>query len=97
MQTAFKAAMLKLSLLGQNKAKMIDCSEVIPIPVSLKTSAHLPAGQKMSNIEQAVWFNCLVYSVPLRLAPLLVRYGCIPKLDCRARYAHILIILLIYY
>jgi len=53
MQTEFKAAMLKLSLLGQNKANMIDCSEVIPNPPSLKTSAHLPAGQRMSNIEQA--------------------------------------------
>lgn len=54
MQTEFKAAMLKLSLLGQNKADLIDCSEVIPIPPSLKTSAHLPAGHKMSDVEQAV-------------------------------------------
>lgn len=54
MQSAFKAAMLKLSLLGQNQAKMVDCSEVIPTPASLKTTPHLPAGMKMSNIEQAV-------------------------------------------
>ncbi|KAF8056549.1 putative versatile peroxidase [Lyophyllum atratum] len=53
MQSAFKAAMLKLSLLGQNHAAMIDCSEVIPIPASLKTSAHLPAGKARSDIEQA--------------------------------------------
>ncbi|KAF9467309.1 class-II peroxidase [Collybia nuda] len=53
MQREFKAAMLKLSLVGQKKAHMIDCSEVIPKPQSLKTRAHLPAGKKMTDIEQA--------------------------------------------
>ncbi|RDB25101.1 Versatile peroxidase VPL1 [Hypsizygus marmoreus] len=53
MQSAFKAAMLKLSLLGQNQANMVDCSDVIPNPPSLKTSAHLPAGENMNSIEQA--------------------------------------------
>ncbi|KAF8160931.1 manganese peroxidase 3 [Crassisporium funariophilum] len=53
MQAAFKAAMLKLSLLGQNQAKMIDCSEVIPVPKPLTTKPHLPAGFNMNQIEQA--------------------------------------------
>ncbi|KAG6866643.1 Versatile peroxidase vpl2 [Blastosporella zonata] len=54
MQSEFAAAMLKLSLLGQHKSKMVDCSEVIPVPPSLKTSVHLPAGKSMRDIEQAV-------------------------------------------
>ncbi|KAJ7577804.1 manganese peroxidase 1 precursor [Mycena floridula] len=53
MQSSFKAAMLKLSVLGQNTAKMVDCSDVIPIPKPLTTTPHLPAGLTMNNIEQA--------------------------------------------
>lgn len=60
MQSAFKAAMLKMSLLGQNQASMIDCSEVIPVPACLKTSAHLPAGKTKNDIEQA----CATSSFP---------------------------------
>jgi hypothetical protein len=60
MQSAFKAAMLKMSLLGQNQARMIDCSDVIPVPASLKTSAHLPAGKTKNDIEQA----CATASFP---------------------------------
>lgn len=54
-QTEFKAAMLKLSLLGQNKANMIDCSDVIPIPAALPAAnaPHLPAGFQQTDIEQA--------------------------------------------
>lgn len=54
MQTEFKAAMLKLSLLGHSQANLIDCSEVIPANKALVGSPHLPAGLAMSNIEQAV-------------------------------------------
>ncbi|KAF9047342.1 versatile peroxidase [Panaeolus papilionaceus] len=55
MQAAFKAAMLKLSLLGQNQQSLIDCSDVIPVPKALPASAkpHLPAGSSMNAIEQA--------------------------------------------
>nr|UDP83129.1 manganese peroxidase 2 [Cyathus bulleri]UES62902.1 manganese peroxidase 2 [Cyathus bulleri] len=53
MQADFKAAMLKLSVLGQNQANMIDCSEVIPVPKALTTKPHLPAGFNMNQIEQA--------------------------------------------
>jgi hypothetical protein len=55
MQSAFKAAMLKLSTLGQNRANMVDCSDVIPVPRPLPAGAgpHLPAGARMTDIEQA--------------------------------------------
>jgi manganese peroxidase len=54
LQTAFKAAMLKLSTLGQNTNSLIDCSEVIPVPRPLVGQPHLPAGQTKTDIEQAV-------------------------------------------
>ncbi|KAK0454480.1 manganese peroxidase 2 [Armillaria borealis] len=54
MQTNFKAAMLKLSTLGQDVSQMVDCSEVIPQPLAASLQpAHLPAGLNMNDIEQA--------------------------------------------
>ncbi|KAF5335227.1 hypothetical protein D9758_014766 [Tetrapyrgos nigripes] len=53
LQTAFKAAMHKLALVGQNVNDMIDCSEVIPVPRPLVGQPHLPAGQTKTDIEQA--------------------------------------------
>ncbi|KAJ7062171.1 manganese peroxidase 3 [Mycena amicta] len=53
MQTNFRAAMSKLALLGQNRASLIDCSDVIPVPPTLVPRPHLPAGLTMANIEQA--------------------------------------------
>ncbi|KAG6901056.1 Versatile peroxidase vpl1, partial [Termitomyces sp. Mi166 len=60
MQSEFAAAFLKMSLLGQNQAKMVDCSEVLPIPLKLKPNPHLPAGKSMDDIEQA----CTTASFP---------------------------------
>ena len=54
MQNAFKAAMLKLSLLGNDKSKMVDCSEVIPVPKSFTKAATFPAGLSINDVEQAV-------------------------------------------
>ena len=54
MQDAFKAAMLKLSLLGNDKSKMVDCSEVIPVPKSFTKAATFPAGLSINDVEQAV-------------------------------------------
>ena len=54
LQSAFKAAMDKLATLGQNRAAMVDCSDVIPVPKPVVGKAHLPAGQTQSDIEQAV-------------------------------------------
>lgn len=53
LQTEFKAAMLKLSLLGHDRSSLIDCSEVVPTPVPLSDSAHLPAGKSMVDVQPA--------------------------------------------
>ncbi|THV06761.1 manganese dependent peroxidase 1 [Dendrothele bispora CBS 962.96] len=53
LQSAFKAAMLKLSLLGHDQSQLIDCSEVIPVPRAVTDKPHLPAGSTMNDIEQA--------------------------------------------
>jgi manganese peroxidase len=54
MQSTFKAAMKKLSLLGQNERNLIDCSEVIPVPKRVTTTPHLPAGSSRRDVQQAV-------------------------------------------
>jgi hypothetical protein len=56
MQTAFTKAFNKLAILGHNAANLIDCSDVIPAapPLPANAGPHLPAGQKMANIEQGV-------------------------------------------
>lgn len=53
MASEFKAAMRKLSLLGQDERKLIDCSEVIPNTKAVTGSPHLPAGKSMRDIQQA--------------------------------------------
>ncbi|KIJ56821.1 class II peroxidase [Sphaerobolus stellatus SS14] len=54
LQTAFRAAMAKLAVVGHNRADLIDCSEVIPIPKPASGKpATLPAGKTMNDIEQA--------------------------------------------
>ncbi|KAL0958842.1 hypothetical protein HGRIS_014160 [Hohenbuehelia grisea] len=53
LQSAFKAAMLKLSILGHKQSDLIDCSDVIPVPKPVIGKPHLPAGSKQSDIEQA--------------------------------------------
>ncbi|KAF5360269.1 hypothetical protein D9758_009115 [Tetrapyrgos nigripes] len=53
MQSTFKAAMKKLSLLGQNERHLVDCSEVIPVPKAVVGTPHLPAGQTRADIQQA--------------------------------------------
>ncbi|KAI0072718.1 manganese peroxidase 1 precursor [Panus rudis PR-1116 ss-1] len=54
MANNFKAAMLKLSILGHNANDLIDCSEVIPVPPALSGVApHFPAGLSNADVEQA--------------------------------------------
>ena len=51
----FEKAMAKMATLGQDPARLIDCSDVIPIPRRLAGhSAIIPAGKKRSDIEIAV-------------------------------------------
>ena len=60
MTTAFKAAMAKLAVIGQDPSQMVDCSELIPTPPPFTGAAHLPAGLTMNDIEQAVSHNSLM-------------------------------------
>ena len=54
MASAFRDAMSKLATLGNERSRLIDCSEVIPVPPPFTGSATLPAGQNQNDIEQAV-------------------------------------------
>jgi len=54
MSSMFAAAMQKLALVGQNAAKMVDCSELIPVPLpAVNKPATFPAGKSQSDVEQA--------------------------------------------
>ncbi|KAI0791905.1 versatile peroxidase VPS1 [Abortiporus biennis] len=61
MNQKFKLAMKKLSLIGHSLEHLVDCSEVIPIPVqppsnsttSLGNSASYPKGKGRSDVEVA--------------------------------------------
>ncbi|KAF8889892.1 hypothetical protein BD779DRAFT_1519487 [Infundibulicybe gibba] len=49
MSGAFQSAMAKMAVLGQNRASLVDCSEVIPPPTfSIPRIAHLPPGKNPS-------------------------------------------------
>lgn len=45
--------MAKLAVLGQDISKMVDCSEVIPVPKANGAPAHFPAGITHNSVEQA--------------------------------------------
>ncbi|KIJ42646.1 class II peroxidase [Sphaerobolus stellatus SS14] len=54
MASAFGAAMAKLAVIGQDTSKMIDCSEVVPIPKpATGKPATFPATKTNADIEQA--------------------------------------------
>jgi hypothetical protein len=60
MAESFGNAMAKLSVLGQDTSKMIDCSEVIPVPKSLpieNSQCVYPAGFSQGDVEQAVRYS----------------------------------------
>jgi hypothetical protein len=54
LQAKFRAAMSKMAIIGHNRANMVDCSDVIPVPKPVVGTPHLPAGKTMADIEQAV-------------------------------------------
>ena len=73
--------MAKLAVLGQDVSKMVDCSELIPVPPQLKiTAAHFPAGQSNADVEQAVslLFCCLNEQYVNAAATCLVRDHAVP-------------------
>jgi hypothetical protein len=63
MMSAFRDAMAKLAVLGQDTSNMIDCSDVIPTPQTLSGAAHYPAGSSYANIEHSVRVSesCMLY------------------------------------
>jgi hypothetical protein len=63
MQSEFKAAMAKLAVIGQDVSKLIDCSDVIPVPKPVVGTPHLPAGLSMNDIEQAVRYMDILTNV----------------------------------
>ena len=77
MMSGFKAAMRKLSLLGQDTKNLIDCTDVIPVPKPLHTTAHFPAGSSYKDIQRSVWtqisplrkISLMVCTVLLKLIP----------------------------
>jgi hypothetical protein len=54
MSKAFGDAMLKLSFIGQDKNKLVDCSEVIPQAKPLKTKAYIPGNLTVADIQKTV-------------------------------------------
>ncbi|KAF8576337.1 class II peroxidase [Ramaria rubella] len=54
MSNAFKAAMAKLAVNGQNTKRFIDCSEVVPVPVpAARGGAFFPATKTKKDVQQA--------------------------------------------
>ena len=52
-QSAFKAAFRKMTLLGHDEGELIDCSDVVPQPPAPASQAHFPAGLGANDVEQA--------------------------------------------
>jgi manganese peroxidase len=66
MAVEFGAAMVKLSLLGQNKANLIDCSDVIPAAKPLTGQPFFPPTLTQNNVAQ----GCMTSRFPtLSTAP----------------------------
>ena len=71
MQSAFKAAMKKLSLVGQNELSLVDCSEVILPAARVNDSPHFPHGTSEKDVDQSVrapLCACLLWYLTERLA-----------------------------
>ena len=54
MMSNFKSAMAKLAVVGHNPSALIDCSDVIPVPVSAKFTATFPPSKSMADVNSAV-------------------------------------------
>jgi len=54
MSSAFKAAMAKLAVVGQDTSNFVDCTEVLPDPTPASgKAATFPATKSIADIEQA--------------------------------------------
>lgn len=55
--SSFKSAMAKLAIVGQNRAKLVDCSEAVPNPIPpVKKATTFPAGTSHKDLQQACIF-----------------------------------------
>ncbi|EKM80806.1 hypothetical protein AGABI1DRAFT_71350 [Agaricus bisporus var. burnettii JB137-S8] len=52
MASAFSDAMVKLSLVGQDKSQLIDCSDVIPRTIPLTNEPYFPADLTKDDLEK---------------------------------------------
>ena len=53
LQSAFKAAFRRMTVLGNDESTLVDCSELVPTPPPPASNAHFPAGLSNADIEQA--------------------------------------------
>ena len=66
MVSQFTEAMKKLATVAQDTSKLIDCSEVIPVPATVKLPPPtLPAGMSMSDIQASVGSSMLHHQLCL--------------------------------
>lgn len=54
MVSRFERVMAKLAVLGQNPNRLVDCSEVIPVPKGRVGAAIFPAGKSFADVQVAV-------------------------------------------
>jgi len=53
MASSFASVQLKLSITGQDRSELVDCSEAVPVPASLSgESAAFPAGFSNKDVQQ---------------------------------------------
>lgn len=57
LQNRFQFIFEAMGQLGHDPNDLVDCSDVLPVPPALKTTAHFPAGKTNKDVEQAV--RCL--------------------------------------
>ena len=64
MAKAFRDAMAKLAILGQDPSRLVDCSEVIPQPKPLPIANRrsvFPHGFTNADVDQAVLSHLLMF------------------------------------
>ena len=96
MVSKFEAVMSRLAVVGHNPNTLIDCSEVIPTPVTAKVNAaSFPAGKSRKDVQAAVSWLIPFIQTPI-LTLLTVRCNPIPRsLHC-TRYVNLTLILVSY-
>ena len=78
MNDDFVRVMHKVSTLGQDTSKLVDCSEVIPIPKSLprfQASAVLPFGKTEDDIERSVCASAILMTMNMGVLDLICLFA----------------------